>query len=304
MSTTTASAHAQPARTSPSSLTFMGVLRSELIKFRSLMSTRLLVLFTLVAVVGVGALAAWLRGQVIHEFMLHGAGAGPRGGGGSGAAMTQAQAESAAAALGLNLYGIPAAGLQIGILVLGALAVLLIAGEFSTGMIRSSMAAVPKRLPVFWAKAIVLVVVSYVVTLVASLLTFLVSIPILHSYGITMNFGIDGVVYGIFMGGLYVAGVSLIGLSLGTLLRNNAGAIITLVALFFVVPFATQFLSAVPGDFWKYVGQYTPSIAGGRMLEIGDKAAFISPLAGGMIFLAWIVVLTVPAVVALKTRDV
>jgi ABC-2 type transport system permease protein len=302
MSTTTATS--RPARAAGSSLTFTGVLRSEWIKFRSLMSTKLLLIFTLVAVVGVGALAAWLRGQVIHELMLHGAGAGPEGRGGAGSGLTLSQAEAAAAANGLNLYGIPSAGLQIGILVLGALAVLLIASEFSTGMIRSSLAAVPKRLPVFWAKALVLVVVSYVLTLVASLLTFLVSIPILHNYDITMNFGIDGVVRGIFMGGLYVAGVALIGLSLGTLLRNNAGAVIALVALFFVIPFATQFLGLVPGDFWKYVGQYLPSVAGGRMLEIGDKAAFISPLAGGMIFLAWILVLMVPAVIALKNRDV
>jgi len=300
MSTTTASA--RPARASGSSLTFMGVLRGEWIKFRSLMSTKLLLIFTLVAVVGVGALAAWLRGQVIHEFMLHGAGTGPRGEG--GAALTLQQAEAAAAASGLNLYGIPGAGLQIGILVLGSLAVLLIASEFSTGMIRSSLAAVPKRLPVFWAKALVLVVVSYVLTLLASLLTFLVSIPILNNYGISMNFGIDGVVYGIFMGGLYVAGVALIGLSLGTLVRNSAGGIIALVALFFVIPFATQFLGLVPGDFWKYVGQYTPSVAGGRMLEIGEKAAFISPLSGALIFLAWILVLMVPAIIALKNRDV
>jgi len=300
MSTTTTSS---PQRVAGPGLTFSGVLRSEWIKFRSLRSTQLLLIFTLVAVVGVGTLAAWLRGQVIHEFMLHGAG-GPGSGGGAGAGMTLSQAEAVAAANGLNIYGIPSAGLQIGILVLGALAVLLISSEFTTGMIRSSLTAVPKRLPVFWAKAIVLVVVSYVLTLVASFVTFLLSIPILHGYGISMNFGIDGVVYGIFMGGLYVAGVALIGLSLGTLVRNSAGGIIALVALFFVIPFATQFLGLVPGDFWKYVGQYTPSVAGGRMLEIGDKAAFISPLSGALIFLAWIAVLTVPALVSLKKRDV
>jgi len=300
--TTTSAAHVSPAGNQ--GVTFLGVLRGEWIKFWSLMSTRLLLVFTLVAVVGVGTLAAWLRSQVIQELMLHGAGAGPGGRGGTGGTLTQAQAEASAAASGLNLYGIPNAGLQIGILILGALAVLFIASEFSTGMIRSSLTAVPKRLPVFWAKAIVLVVISYVLTLVASLLTFLISIPILHSYGITMNFGIDGVVHGIFTGGLYVAGVALMGLSLGTLLRNNAGGIIVLVVLFFVLPFATQLLGLVPGDFWKYVNQYVPSVAGGRFLEVGSKAAFIDPSAGGWLFLGWILVLLVPAVISLKVRDV
>ena len=63
-------------------------------------------------------------------------------------------------------------------------------------------------------------------------------------------------------------------------------------------------MKLIPGNFWQYVEQYIPSVSGGRMLEIGDKAAFITPLAGGLIFLAWIVLFTVPAIISLKTRDV
>ncbi len=301
MSTTTA----PPSAAGGTGVTFLGVLRSEWIKFRSLRSTKLLLLFTFVAVVGVGAFAAWLRGMIVQQMMEFGAN-GPAGRGAVEGApkMTVDQAVAAANAQGLNIYGTPIAGLQLGILVLGALAVLLIASEFGTGMIRSTMAAVPKRLPTFFAKAIVLVVVSYVLTLAAAFLTFLISMPIMHSYGIDMSLGMDGVVYSIFMGGLYVAGVALAGLSLGTLIRSPAGGIIVLVALFFLLEIATSLLGLVPGDFWKYVGQYVPSVAGGRMLEIGDKAAFISPLSGGLIFLGWIVLVTVPAVVTLKTRDV
>lgn len=262
--------------------------------------------FTFLAVVGVGVLAAWLRSIIIQQIMDF----GPVTQGGppqtlEGAPkMTMVQAIAAGNAQGLNIYGTPIAGLQLGILILGALAVLLISSEFATGMIRSTMAAVPKRLPVFFAKAIVLMVVSYVLTLVAALITFLISIPIMGAYGIDMSLGMDGVVYSIFMGGVYVAGVALAGLSLGTLLRSSAGGIIVLVAIFFLLEIATQLLGLVPGDFWKYVGQYTPSVAGGRMLEIGDKAAFITPLSGGLIFLGWIVVLTIPAIISLKTRDI
>src|SRR6185437_4514049 len=99
-----------------------------------------------------------------------------------------------------------------------------------------------KRLPTFFAKAIVLVVVSYVLTLVAAFVTFLISIPILHSYGIDMSLSLDGVLYSILMGGVYVAGVAVAGLSLGTLLRSSAGGIIVLVALFFLLEIATQLL--------------------------------------------------------------
>ncbi|WP_026556332.1 ABC transporter permease [Arthrobacter sp. 35W] len=295
-----------PARSSAGStgLTFGGVLRSEWIKFHTLTSTKLLVLFTFLAVIGVGVLSAWLRATAIEQVMKFGAGR-PEAATGSGApAMTMDQAESVMAAQGLNIYGIPNAGLQIGILVLGSLAVLLIASEFGTGMIRSTLTAVPKRLPAFWAKAIVLVVVSYVLTLVASLATFLISVPILDAYVISMGFDRDGVVSGIFLGGLYVAGVALIGLSLGTLLRNSAGGIMVLVALFFVLPFGTQLASLIPGDFWMHVNEYVPSVAGGRMLEIGHKDGFIDPAVGGLIFLGWILVFLVPAVAIFKKRDV
>ncbi|MCU6481104.1 ABC transporter permease [Arthrobacter sp. A2-55] len=287
-------------------LTFSGVLRSEWIKFRSLRSTQLLLLFTFVAMVGVGTFAAWARGKAVERFMelgpaaVNGPGVSPSG----SPKLTIDQAISAANANGLNIYGTPIAGIQMGVLILGALAVLLISSEFGTGMIRSTMTAVPKRLPTFFAKAIVLVVVSYVLTLVSAFVTFLFSIPIMSSAGITMSLGMDGVLSSILLGGVYVAGVALVGLSLGTLIRSSAGGIVVLVGLFFLLQIATQLLGLVPGDFWKYVGQYVPSVAGGRMLEIGDKAAFISPLSGGLIFLGWIVLVTVPAVISLKNRDV
>ncbi|SEE94640.1 hypothetical protein SAMN04489740_3258 [Arthrobacter alpinus] len=296
MSTTTISS---PQRSARGSLTFAGVLRSEWIKFRSLRSTRLLLIFTFVAVVGVGAMTAWVQGMTLQGIMKSGMGMGMPGA--PAEPMTLSQATEA---MGVNLYAIPNAGLQIGILILGALAVLLISSEFGTGMIRSTMTAVPKRLPAFFAKAVVLVVVSYVLTLLAAVATTLIAMPIFSAYGIDISFGLDGVAYSLLMGGLYVAGVALIGLSLGTLLRSSAGGIIVLVVVFFLLDLGTQLMSMMPGEFWKYLNQYVPSVAGGRMLEINDKVAFISPFAGGMIFLGWILLFMIPAVISLKTRDV
>ncbi|ALV46757.1 ABC transporter [Arthrobacter alpinus] len=296
MSTTTISS---PQRSARGSLTFAGVLRSEWIKFRSLRSTRLLLIFTFVAVVGVGAMTAWVQGMTLQGIMKSGMGMGMPGA--PAEPMTLSQATEA---MGVNLYAIPNAGLQIGILILGALAVLLISSEFGTGMIRSTMTAVPKRLPAFFAKAVVLVVVSYVLTLLAAVATTLIAMPIFGAYGIDISFGLDGVAYSLLMGGLYVAGVALIGLSLGTLLRSSAGGIIVLVVVFFLLDLGTQLMSMMPGEFWKYLNQYVPSVAGGRMLEINDKVAFISPFAGGMIFLGWILLFMIPAVISLKTRDV
>lgn len=296
MSTTTISS---PGREARGSLTFAGVLRSEWIKFRSLMSTRLLLVFTFVAVVGVGAMAAWIQAMSLEGVMQNGMGMGMPGAPSEPMSLDEAQQM-----MGFNIYAIPSAGLQIGVLILGALSVLLISSEFGTGMIRSTMTAVPRRLPAFFAKAVVLVVVSYVLTLVAAVVTTLVAMPIFNAYGIELSFGTEGVVYSILMGGLYVAGVSLMGLSLGALIRSSAGGIIVLVAVFFLLEIGASLLSLAPGEFWKYVNQYVPSVAGGRMLEITDKEAFITPLSGGLIFLGWIALMMVPATISLKTRDV
>lgn len=296
MSTTTISS---PQRATGGSLTFAGVLRSEWIKFRSLRSTQLLLAFTFLAVAGIGIFVAWVQAWTVQGVMQSGMGMGMPGEPSTTMTLDQAQE-----ALGFNLYAIPNAGLQIGILILGALAVMLISSEFGTGMIRSTMTAVPKRLPAFFAKAVVLVVVSYVLTLLAAIVTTLVAMPIFSAYGVELSFGTDGVVYSILMGGLYVAGVSLIGLSLGTLLRSSAGGIIVLVVVFFLLDVGTQLLTLLPGEFWKNLNQYVPSVAGGRMLEITEKAAFITPFAGGMIFVGWILLFMIPALISLKTRDV
>ncbi|MGN5734066.1 ABC transporter permease [Arthrobacter psychrochitiniphilus] len=286
------------------SVSFGGVLRSEWIKFRSLRSTRLLLAFAFLAVVGVGTMAAWLRGVIIENIMSFGSSGRGSGVDPSASKITLDRAIELAKGQGILLYNTPIAGLQLGILILGALSVLLISSEFGTGMIRSTMTAVPKRLPAFFAKAIVLVVVSYVLTLAAAFVTFLISVPVMGAYGIELSLSMDGVLYSMLMAGVYVAGVSLAGLSLGTLLRSSAGGIIVLVALFFLVQIAAPLLTLVPGEFWKYVPQYLPSVAGGRMLEIGETAAYISPLSGGLIFLAWITVLMVPAIISLKIRDI
>ncbi|MDJ0316601.1 ABC transporter permease [Arthrobacter antibioticus] len=296
MSTTTITA---PHRSVGGSLTFVGVLRSEWIKFRSLLSTRLLLLFTFVAVVGVGTLVAWLQAWTLEGVMKSGMGMGI-----PGAPTEPMTLEQAQQAIGFTGAAIPNGGLQIGVLILGSLSVLLMSSEFGTGMIRSTVTAVPKRLPAFFAKAMVLIVISYVLTLLAALVTTLVAMPIFGAYGVELSFGTEGVIYAILMGGLYVAGVALMGLSLGTLLRSSAGGIIVLVVLIFLLEIGTSLLGLVPGEFFKYVNQYVPSVAGGRMLEITDKEAFITPLSGGLIFLAWIALLMVPAIISFKTRDV
>lgn len=297
MSTQTATT--APARSTAGSrgVTFGGVLRSEWIKLWSLMSTRILLLLTLVAIVGVGALAVLIRYTYLDEMI--------RNAREQGQTLTPEMMEQTfPPGSGFDLYNLPNAGLQIGILVLGSLAVLFMSSEYATGMIRSTMNAVPKRTPAFVGKAIILAVISYIITTIAGAATFLIAMPVFQGIGFDLDWSTDGVMYSIFTGGLYVAGVALIGLSLGTLLRNSAGGITVLVGIFFVLSIAASFLTLIPGEFWKYVPQYIPSEAGGRFLSIGHTDGVIDPWQGGLIFLGYVLLFLVPALFALKKRDV
>lgn len=287
----------KPSAAGSRGVTFAGVLKSEWIKLTSLMSTRILLVLTFVAVVGIGVLAGVIRLQFIESMISSAQAQG-----------SQPDAEMINGAFppgtGFDLYNLPNAGVQLGVLVLGSLAVMFISSEYTTGMIRSTMNAVPKRLPTFAAKAVVLVVVSYVITTLAAVLTFLLVKPMFAAVPVNLEWSTDGVIYSIFTGGLYVAGVALIGLSLGTLLRSSAGGITVLVALFFVVDIAAAFLLYVPGEFWKYVPQYIPSQAGGRFLAIDHVDGMLDPGIAGLLFLAWVLLFLIPATIMLKKRDV
>ncbi|ELT45298.1 hypothetical protein [Arthrobacter nitrophenolicus] len=110
---------AAPVRSSAGTrgVTFGGVLRSEWIKLWSLMSTRILLLLTLVAIVGVGALAVLIRYTFLDEMI--------RNARDQGQTLTPEMMEQTfPPGSGFDLYNLPNAGLQIGILVLGSLAVL------------------------------------------------------------------------------------------------------------------------------------------------------------------------------------
>ncbi|HKU02441.1 MAG TPA: ABC transporter permease, partial [Arthrobacter sp.] len=141
--------------------TFIRVLNSEVIKFRSLLSTLILLASTAVVMVGFGALSAWGTGQFAN------------------AATRDPQAAARIASQGGDLaVSVPTSGIAFAQLILGSLGVLLMSSEFTTGMARSTFAAVPRRLPAFGAKLVVVMVTSFVVTAASTWVAGLVAVPI------------------------------------------------------------------------------------------------------------------------------
>ncbi|MEU6466489.1 ABC transporter permease [Streptomyces sp. NPDC046976] len=199
-------------------------------------------------------------------------------------------------ALSLSLFGANFAQLALGVL-----GVLVTAGEYSTGMIRSTMAAVPRRLPVLWSKAAVYALVALVVGTVGAFVAFLIGSRVVSDTPAALTLGHTGVLRGLFGAGLYLGLVGVIGTALGALLRSVAGGISVLVATFMLVP---GLASLLPSSWQDDIGPYLPSNAGQAMYALTHDAASLAPGAGLLVFLGWTVLALAGAAYRLRRGDV
>lgn len=235
MTITMASNSSRPAGTEHAlRVTQARVVRSEWTKFRSLRSTLYTVLLAVTLMIGLGALISAVAASQ------------PRG------------LDAGATAASTSLTGTFFAQLSIGVL-----GVLLITGEYSTGMIRASLAVVPKRLPVLWAKLAVCAGAVFVTMLASSLVALEVGQAVLSGKHLSVGLFDSGVLRSVVGAALYLTVAAVTALALGALLRNTAAAISTFVALFFVIPPLTQLL---PASWTDHFVQYLPSNAGAMML--------------------------------------
>jgi len=193
------------------------------------------------------------------------------------------------------------AGVNVGQLAIAVLGVLMITGEYSTGMIRSTLIAVPRRLPVLWAKLGLYAVVSLVLMLPAVLISFFASQSILAGHHILqISFGAPGVARSVIGGALYVVLVGVFALAIGSILRNTAGGIATFAGIFFVIP---PLMNVLPTSWNNAISKYLPSEAGRQLFSLHHGAHSLSPLWGGLLMLGYCVAAIAVAAVLLVRRD-
>ncbi|MDI3387957.1 ABC transporter permease [Streptomyces sp. B-S-A8] len=261
----------------PYKVTSLRVLRSEWAKFWSLRSTWIALGLALLFMVAFGVIAAMqAKNQLTTYGQLRGHFAGDTG-------------------VGLALFGI-----NFGQLVLGVLGVLVAAGEYSTGLIRSTLAAVPRRLPVLWAKAAVVGPVALVVGAIGAFAAFGIGARIISGTPVALSLSSAGVVRSLLGGGLYLALVAVIGLALGALLRSAAGGIAVLVATLLLVP---GLVALLPSSWENDVSPYLPSNAGGSMYAISPASTDLSPTAGLAVLAGWTVLVLAGGAWRLKRSD-
>jgi ABC-2 type transport system permease protein len=191
--------------------------------------------------------------------------------------------------------------------VVAVLGVLTITGEYTTGMIRSTLAAVPTRLPALVAKAVLVAGVGFVLGVAGVVLSYLVSYPLLGADGAASLS--DPEVQRIFWGsGLYLAGVGLLGLAVGAIIRHTAGAITLVLGVLLLLSTMWQLLM-MTSDWFTRSYPYLPSTAGERIASpevssmVADAPQALAPWTGYGVFMAYVAVTLLIAAVLLRRRD-
>jgi ABC-2 type transport system permease protein len=186
---------------------------------------------------------------------------------------------------------------QLTICVLG---VMVIASEYSTGMIRASLLAVPRRLPMFAAKAAVFGLLVLILGVAVSFASFLIGAPILHDKA-PVSLSDPGVFRAIVGGGLYLAMLGLFALAIGAIVRHTAAGITGVIGFVLVLSPLAQLL---PGSFGDHVHAYLPSEAGHLIAQARQGPNdLLTPWQGYGVFCLWTAVLLITAGVLLKRRD-
>jgi ABC-2 type transport system permease protein len=263
--------HRAPFRAS----TFADVLRSEWVKLRSVRST--FWALTVTVVLGV------VLGAVISAATAHGY---PR--------FSVSEKQS------WDPTGISQAGVAIASLAIVVLGVLCISSEYSSGMIRTSLIAVPKRGRVLAAKALVFAVVTFVVGEVTCFAAFFVGQALITGHAPHAALGDPGVARAVMGGGLYLAALAVLSVAAGTLLRHPAAAISAMVGVLFVLPAIAQ---ALPDSWRNPVTEFWPTQAGGQLTSVHPAAHSLQPWPGFGVMCLFVAIVYAIAWTLLDRRD-
>jgi ABC-2 type transport system permease protein len=192
------------------------------------------------------------------------------------------------------------AGIGLGQLTICVLGVLLITTEYSTGVIRASVLAVPRRLPMLAAKVLVFAALLIVLAEIVAFGSFLAGSALLHSK-VPVALGDPGVARAVVGAGLYLTVLGIFALAIGALIRHTAGGIATVIGVVLVLPILTSFL---PGSWGAHINAYLPEQAGSLIFNANRKASqLLTGWEGFGVFCLWTAVLLAAAAWLLNRRD-
>jgi ABC-2 type transport system permease protein len=187
---------------------------------------------------------------------------------------------------------------QLGI---GVLGVLIISGEYSTGMIRSSLMAVPRRLPVLGAKVLVYAGVIFALMLVATAISFFATQAIVSGHHIQHGIGYPGALRVVIGNVLFLTVLGIMCVGLGGWVRNSAGGIAAFVGLIFVL---SGIIDILPSNIGNAVMPYLPLNAGTAVATYTfENSHHLTPWGGFALFCGYTLIVVLGASLTLARRD-
>jgi ABC-2 type transport system permease protein len=268
----------RPSVFGPGRADLAGAVHSEWIKLKSLRSSWYSLLASVLIIVGLGTIFAAVHTHTVEQ--------------GQGPSLSLIAFDPTQ----ISLRGVFLAQLAIG--VLGAL---IVTGEYSTGMIRSSLAATPHRQPVLLAKTIVFGAVAFVVSLAATFTGFLFGQLAQASTHAQASLTTPGAFRAIIGAALYLTLIGLLGLGIGFLLRSTAGALATLFGIVLVAPLLAQ---ALPSPYDTDVIKFLPLSAGTQIITtVNLDSTLLAPWTGIGVTALYSIAALGAGAFALKRRD-
>jgi hypothetical protein len=257
---------------------FGGTLRSEFTKIRSVRSTYWTLLVLLAISIGIGAAIC------------------------AGTAANWSQTSAADRAT-FDATQVSIAGLfYLGQLVVVVLGALVLTAEYSTGMIRTSLTAMPRRVTVYAAKALVFAVVALAVALVAAFIAFFLGQALLASTHESVTLSAPNVLRAVIGSALYVTLCGLFAFAAGAIIRHTAATITSIIGLLFVIPILVHLL---PSSWWHDIVRWLPDSAGAAITAtVGPQDPHLfSPWGQFTVFAVYTAILLVVGAILFRKRD-
>lgn len=251
------------------------VLAFEWVKLRSTRSSYLILLFAAAAAVGVGYLVA-------HTDASHWSG------------MTTAGRAA------FDPVSDSFSGFGLAKLAFGALGVLAISSEYTTGLIRTTFAAVPRRRAIIAAKAAVVGAVALLAGELTAFVTFFAAQWALSAHHLDVTLAHPGALRGVLAAGFYLAVTAWVGLGLGAVIRHTAGAITVTAAVVFLLP---EIVHALPAPWDGRIGKFTLDLAAQQMIAQHPAAGYFSAGLSFLIVAAYAAVAIAAAAFVITRRD-
>jgi len=256
-------------------VTLMSSTRAEWIKFRTVRSTVMGFLVTIVLTIGLGALITtairghWNQMDPIRKLTF----------------------DPVSSSLG---------GILFAQFAIGVIGTLFITSEYSSGSIRSTLAAVPRRPLLVSSKLLVLTLSTLIVGELVCFATFLMGQAIFSGVVPTVALSSGPVLRSVILAGLYLTLLAVLGFSLGLILRQSAACISTFTSLLLVLPIITFLL---PTSWQNTITRYEPSALGRAMMSTSPPDQMFGAWTATGILLVYVVIVLAAGLTLMVRRD-